>query len=131
MMPSPTSGKDRVVREPPTRKSQARVISQPPPNAKPPMAAMVGVGMDSRMLLISMARPQNSRAYRGVASAISFTSAPAAKARSEPVMMSTRTEGSACTSFRAAMMSWLISLFRAFRALGRLSWMVAMPSSTL
>ncbi len=53
--------------------------------------------------------------------AISFMSAPAAKARCEPVRMMERMSGEASKARRAALSSVMRGVLRALRALGRLS----------
>lgn len=60
-------------------------------------------------------------AWENVRGAISLMSAPAAKARSEPVSIMAEMEGDLSNSRRASLSSVMRGVDRAFRALGRFS----------
>ena len=99
MTPSLTSGCPKTALGAARMRSQHIASSQPPPNAKPCTAAMVGAGKDS-------SRPSMAWPLRAIASAsaaenprISAMSAPAAKARfPAPVTTSARSPSPAMAS---------------------------------
>ena len=100
MVPRLTSGWPKTADSEAMMMSQLMASSQPPPRAKPLTAAITGLDRwlrRSRSTSRSCARPAN-----GVASTISLMSAPAANARSPPVMMKTRMESSRSSSSRAS-----------------------------
>src|SRR5690625_2828636 len=132
MRPSPTSGRPRRAPSAAMRRSHASATSRPPPKAKPFTAAIVGTGSAARALRTSWperaaSRPANASLPRRVNS---LMSAPATKARPEPVRMSAFTASAPATTSSASPNSSIRSAFSALRTSGRSKVMVAMPSST-
>ena len=82
-IPSWISGNPRRAPSPATRRSHASASSNPPPSAKPSIAAITGRGIDPS----ASNAPRNAAVTRGAApgSVNSDTSAPAASAFSLPV----------------------------------------------
>src|ERR1700761_8975061 len=92
------------------------------------MAATTGLGILATALNAAWMPAARSMIRSGLASDISWTSAPAAKIRSPPYKITAWTSGSALTSAAAAPISfwtWPLSAF----IFGRSSRMVAMPPS--
>ena len=123
IMPRETSGNPSFASSTATRMSQASASSQPPPRAKPLMAAITG--LLSRA--ISSVSPTSILACRAATTptfswAASLRSRPAEKDRSPaPVTIITRTSGSARMAVTASMSSSRICRLRAFSTSGRFS----------
>ncbi|CNJ08950.1 Uncharacterised protein [Mycobacterium tuberculosis] len=79
--------------------------SQPPPSACPATAAIVGVRTAAS--LPHKAKKSASKASAKLSSDISLMSAPAAKARAEPVMMIAPMPGSLSSSVAALVTSFI------------------------
>lgn len=103
--------------------------SQPPPKAYPLTAPTIGF----LMVLISFhySNISLSNASINVLSFISFTSAPAAKALSDPVNTMHPTSGSASNSFNAYFSSSQRASHNAFNAFGLFNYMKPTPPSFL
>ena len=84
MMPSRISGWPTLAFSPSTRKSAHRASSRPPPSAYPVIAAMTGLGIRATALKAFWMPAPYSMIRAWLASAISLTSAPAAKVFSPP-----------------------------------------------
>ena len=120
-IPSVTSGCAIFMRSDPSRMSHARATSQPPPRAKPLMAAITGTPRASMASHMPWPRAANSRAASTSIPAMRAMSAPAENARPAPVSTTARTPGSAATSSSAARRSPINSGEKAFRASWRSS----------
>src|SRR5215469_2210384 len=114
--------------------SQDIGIVMPMPTAEPFIAAITGVrichaGTDGRSRLAASRSPPSPRCPLKVL-APPLRSAPAEKYFPAPVTTIARTASSASNASSAACSSWSISRENAFRCSGRLSQIVATPSST-
>ena len=129
MIPSLTSGVPSLAFSEATRTWQARASSQPPPRAKPLIAATTG--LPSRSIRSSTRCPRIDRSCpsTGVCVASSPMSAPATKAFSPaPVRITPRTDASAPSAAKTASSSSITRSFRAFSFSGRLTVTMATPS---
>mmetsp|Transcript_7532 Transcript_7532/g.24830 ORF Transcript_7532/g.24830 Transcript_7532/m.24830 type:complete len:202 (+) Transcript_7532:3-608(+) len=117
MMPRPISGWPNFALGPAMIRSHIIASSQPPPRAKPFTAAMIGFLIFVR----SAQSPSMSWLYVSgkVMSAISLMSAPAAKARSDPVSTIAPTPGSLSKARNAPFTSAINGDDKAFSAFGR------------
>ena len=98
IIPSRISGTPIWAVSPANRQSAVSASSQPPPSAKPLIAAITGLSTFSSRFSASWAPPIIFATITGVASAISLMSAPAAKTFSPPVTTIARTPSSYCSS---------------------------------
>lgn len=119
IVPSLISGWPKLAESVQYRISHIKASSQPPPNAWPDTAPMMG------FLMLVVSHDQDSMkdvvyASEKVRGAISFMSAPAAKAREEPVRRMAEMEGDLSKARRAVLSSVIMGVQRALRALGRL-----------
>ena len=127
VMPRPVSGWPNTAVSAQMRMSQLMLSSQPPPSAKPLMAAMVGMGRVSMRRNTSLPCLPKASPSLGVRVLISPISAPATKAFSPlPVSTRARISLSALTISTSSPRSVSTSLFSAFSALGRLMVAIAM-----
>mmetsp|Transcript_18997 Transcript_18997/g.58481 ORF Transcript_18997/g.58481 Transcript_18997/m.58481 type:complete len:261 (-) Transcript_18997:124-906(-) len=119
IVPSRISGWPNLAAAPQIMMSHIMASSQPPPSANPFTAAIVGVRSDAT----SCHDANMSSAYvaGNVLSFISLMSAPAAKARSEPVRTMQPTDGSASHALVHAFTSAMSGPDSALSAFGRFS----------
>ena len=109
-----------------TRRSQARAISRPPPNACPLRIATVGWGRAAMSPTAALISRTHSFTWESSIPLRSLRSAPAQKARSPaPVRTTTQTASSAATSEAVARRARRASRESAFRRSGRSRIMVA------
>src|SRR5579859_921655 len=127
--PSLTSGWPNLACSTAMRRVQAIAVSQPPPRAKPLIAATTGLPRFSTRSRTSCPARLDCSASTAVKCASSLMSAPATKALSPaPVTMTPRTVSSSRASSKAVRRSAQVALLRAFSTFGRLIVTYAMAS---
>ena len=119
MVPMMISGWPNSAFSPAKMMSHIMASSQPPPSAKPFTAAMMGVLASASADQFDKKLPLHTSL--NVLFCISLMSAPAAKARVEPVSTMQAICGWASNVLTAALSSSMSSAHRALSALGRLS----------
>ena len=130
IIPRETSGRPTLAPSTATRISHASASSQPPPKAKPLMAAITGL-LSRAIISVSLISIFACRAATTptFSWAASLRSLPAENDRSPaPVRITTRTSGSARMAVTASMSSSRIWRLRAFSTSGRFRVRYAMPS---
>ena len=110
--------------------SQLMEISHPPPNAKPLIAAITGIGNTSIFLNTSLPILPNASPSSFVSVLISPISAPATKDFSPAPVRIRHLMASKSTASMVASSSFNTSLFNAFSAFGRLIVIIPTCPST-